>query len=190
MLVYEKRINDEKHLYGTMQNVPSESDVELTYKDEEGTEIIPVSGDNYLDKSFGRIQRIRRISDNKMVNVFIGDTQIIGDEVTSPEPPVVSGYKHVIRMYANNGSHDTEFNATIENDDETEFTQATLEAWLSENGYTSAGTYYEEVETLGGPEVDGIASKSEGVVCCRYAGGTSGTNIDTFIGDTVTPANQ
>lgn len=75
MLVYEKKVDDERHLLGTLGQIPSEDDVELTYKDLDGDEISPIKGDIYRDNKSGGMYRE---SDGKTVNVFIGDTCIIG----------------------------------------------------------------------------------------------------------------
>lgn len=188
MLVYEKKAEGVRHLYGNYSgNTPLDADPQLTYKDADGATLTPVAGDTYVDGgSSDGTQRIVRKSDNKVVNVFIGDNQIIGDEII---PPVVESYKHTMRMYANNGTSDSEFNVIVENDDDTEFTQTTLEAWLAENGYTTADDkYYDEIVNVAGPEVTGVASKSTGVVVVEFESG-AGADVDTFVGDTVTPAN-
>lgn len=82
MLVYEKKVEDKRHLFGTLGNVPSEDDVQLTYKDNDGDVITNLTtNETYLDDGHGGI--IRK-SDDKEVNVFIGDDCIIG-EVSTPE---------------------------------------------------------------------------------------------------------
>lgn len=79
MLVYEKKVDGVRHLYGKVEGtIPAASDTQLTYKDAEGQELELVEKDTYKDDGKGGIYRV---SDNKAVNVFIGDTQIIGDEV-------------------------------------------------------------------------------------------------------------
>lgn len=75
MLVYEKKVDGERRLLGTLGQIPSEDDVELTYKDLDGDEISPIKGDIYRDNKSGGMYRE---SDGKTVNVFIGDTCIIG----------------------------------------------------------------------------------------------------------------
>lgn len=71
MLIYEKN----NKLFGTLENFPGENDQELIYKDDQGAELTLSRDDVYLDNKRGGI--IRK-SDNKMVNVFIGDFQVIG----------------------------------------------------------------------------------------------------------------
>lgn len=79
MLVYEKKVDGVRHLYGKVEGtIPAASDTQLTYKDAEGQELELVEKDTYKDDGKGGIYRV---SDNKAVNVFIGDTQIIGEEI-------------------------------------------------------------------------------------------------------------
>lgn len=83
MLVYEKKVDDERRLFGTMKYVPADDDVELTYKDADGAEITPIEKDSYVDNGHGGI--IRK-SDDKQVNVFIGETMIIPKDGEAPTP--------------------------------------------------------------------------------------------------------
>lgn len=75
MLVYEKGVGEERHLYGTMANIPSDEDVQLSFKDADGN---PVEGltltETYLDNGHGGI--IRK-SDSEPLTVFIGENNII-----------------------------------------------------------------------------------------------------------------
>lgn len=88
MLVYEKKVNGERHLFGKVEGtVPSESDVQLTYKDTDGTTITPELSDTYLNDGHGGI--IRK-SDGEAINVFIGDTQIIGEEIEAESTPEIT----------------------------------------------------------------------------------------------------
>lgn len=80
MLVYEKKSDGARHLYGNASGTqPTADDVQLTYKDAEGSNLTVSESDTYLNDGKGGIVRK---SDNKAVNVFIGDTQIIGGEIT------------------------------------------------------------------------------------------------------------
>lgn len=82
MLVYEKKVDGTRHLFGTVNGtIPSNDDVQLTYKDAEGSTLTLSESDTYLDNKHGGI--IRK-SDGKDVNVFIGDVEIIGGEITPP----------------------------------------------------------------------------------------------------------
>ena len=76
MLVYEKKVEGTRHLFGKVEGtIPADSDVQLTYKDAGGNTLTVSESDTYLNDGKGGI--IRK-SDNKAVNVFIGNTQIIG----------------------------------------------------------------------------------------------------------------
>ena len=59
MLVYEKWVteSDEKvrPLYGTLANVPSESDNQLVYQDADGDTVTPSLSNKYLDDGHGGI---------------------------------------------------------------------------------------------------------------------------------------
>ena len=59
-------------------------------KIEEGNDLELVANDTYRDHSSNGVQRIKRDSDGKMVNVFIGEKQIIGDEVEPVEKELES----------------------------------------------------------------------------------------------------
>lgn len=83
MLIYEKTVDNATHLYGTLGNIPGNSDNQLVYKDYDGDTLTIVAGDSYVDGgSANGIQRIVRLSDGKDVNVFIGDDCVIGQVVT------------------------------------------------------------------------------------------------------------
>jgi len=273
MFVYEKKVDGVTHLYGNIEdNKPSTEDVQLTYTDSTGATITPEVNDSYVDGSKLDKKHMFRVSDDKEINVFIGDTCIIGEDVEPPVVPILdniavttaptkveyqegesldlsgmvvtatyddestkdvtakcvtvpeagtilsdetsveisytegevtktasvtisvapapaTGFKHTIRMYANNGSSDSEFNAIIENDDDTEFTEDTLDLWLRENHYiTSEDQFYENIENVAGPTVTGIASNAESTIVCLFEDHME-VDLDTFVGDTVTPAN-
>lgn len=188
MLVYGKKVENSMKLFGTTGSIPAVTDSELTYLDEAGNALTIVANDTYKDASSGGTLRIKRLSDGKFVNVFVGETQIIGDTVQPA--PVVVGQKHTIRMTTNDGTDDVAFDVTIENESETKFTSTTLEAWLAAGGYTTAASkYYENVVNVVDTDtkVTGIASKGAGAIVCELQGG-SGTDA-TFVSDTVVPAN-
>ena len=90
MLVYEKKVDSARHLFGTMGNIPSNDDAQLTYKDGDGNTLSPAPtlADTYLDNGHGGI--IRK-SDNKEVKVFISTTQIIPATSTSGDTSAVVG---------------------------------------------------------------------------------------------------
>lgn len=79
MLVYEKTVDNARHLYGTMGNIPANSDSQLTYKDSYGNAVEPTLSQSFVDDGKGGI---KRVSDNKEINVFIGETNIIPGSFT------------------------------------------------------------------------------------------------------------
>ena len=88
MLVYEKKVDNTRHLYGKVEGtVPAVDDTQLTYKDAEGNTLTIQEKDTYKDDGKGGIFRT---SDNKAVNVFIGETQIIGEEIEEPDTPLIT----------------------------------------------------------------------------------------------------
>lgn len=88
MLVYEKKVEGVRHLYGKVEGtIPAADDVQLTYKDAEGQELELVEKDTYKDDGKGGIYRV---SDKAAVNVFIGDTQIIGEEIEAEPTPEIT----------------------------------------------------------------------------------------------------
>lgn len=88
MLVYEKKVDGERHLFGTTtSSIPSQEDVQLTYKDEDGQELTLQEKDTYLNDGKGGIVRK---SDKAAVNVFIGNTQIIGEEIEEKSEPEIT----------------------------------------------------------------------------------------------------
>lgn len=86
MLVYEKGVGEERHLYGTMANIPSDEDEQLSFKDADGN---PVEGltltETYLDDGHGGI--IRK-SDSEPLTVFIGENNIIPGPAVFEKTPV------------------------------------------------------------------------------------------------------
>lgn len=78
MLLYTKVIyeNDKaiRKIYGAVNNIPSEDDVEVVYKDKEGNILTLVADDTYVDDGKGGIVRL---SDSKAVDVYVESTKII-----------------------------------------------------------------------------------------------------------------
>lgn len=88
MLVYEKKVDEQRHLFGTMGNVPSDDDVQLTYKDEDGATASPTLQDTFLDDGHGGIKMVHDesgIITESELNVFIGDVNIIPGDFEAPE---------------------------------------------------------------------------------------------------------
>ena len=73
MLVYEKKVEGTRHLFGTLGSVPSGDDVQLSYLND-NKEAVEVSlSDSYFDAGHGKIKN----SEGTIINVAIGDTIII-----------------------------------------------------------------------------------------------------------------
>ena len=96
MLLYTKVFQEEqgpvRKVYGTLNNIPAESDKEVTLMDAEGAELEVVANDTYLDNGHGGIVRA---SDKKAVNVIVDGVAVIGEKVekeaeesTNEEEPV------------------------------------------------------------------------------------------------------
>lgn len=84
MLIYEKKLaNGEKHLFGTLENIPGENDLQLTYKDKDG-EVLDIEEYIYFYNGEPRLMfggaSQRQLPDitDKQVNVWLGDKLIIG----------------------------------------------------------------------------------------------------------------
>ena len=88
MLLYTKVLQEEqgpvRKVYGTLKNIPAESDKEVTLMDAEGTEFKAVAGDTYLDDHKGGIVRA---SDKKAVNVIVDGVAVIGKKVEKETEP-------------------------------------------------------------------------------------------------------
>ena len=82
MLVYEKKVEGERHLYGTLSSIPSDSDQRLIYKDENGDTIQPTLSDGFKDDGHGGIKDIEQ---DCKVNVFIGETCVIPPNYVAAE---------------------------------------------------------------------------------------------------------
>lgn len=74
MLLYTKVIDGQRKIYGAVNNVPSEDDVEVIYKDKEGNTLTLVTNDVYVDDGKGGVIRL---SDNKAIDVYVESTKII-----------------------------------------------------------------------------------------------------------------
>lgn len=85
MLIYEKKVDNVRKLYCNYTGtVPTNSDVELSYKDSDGNTLTLTQGDSYVDGgSSNNIQKIKRLSDNENVVVYAGDNLLIGSIVSS-----------------------------------------------------------------------------------------------------------
>ena len=83
MLIYETKVEGQRHLFGTNASVPSNSDEQLTYKDADNHEISDISIYKFFyengKKMFANTS-VRQLpsSDDELVNVWLGDELVIG----------------------------------------------------------------------------------------------------------------
>lgn len=87
MLIYEKKVDDKRKLFGTVDNIPDKEDKEVIFEDEDGAPVELIPGDTYLDDGHGGI--IRK-SDGKFIAVLIDNNGeevgvIPSDDYVSPE---------------------------------------------------------------------------------------------------------
>lgn len=81
MLVYEKTVDGTRHLYGAPTGIPSNSDEQLTYKDDKGEAISDIADFKLI---YGTTQLMKGTkttlpsSDDEVINVSCGDAIIIG----------------------------------------------------------------------------------------------------------------
>jgi hypothetical protein len=83
MLVYEKIVDGEKHLFGTLGNIPAEDDMRLTYKNDAGEEITTIKDFKLFygtPKLMKASLEILPTESDTAVNVFLGETCLIGSE--------------------------------------------------------------------------------------------------------------
>lgn len=73
MLVYEKKVDGVRHLFGTMGTIPSNEDSQLTYVDENDDPVTVSLSDSYFDAGHGGIKN----SEGTEINVILDDTVII-----------------------------------------------------------------------------------------------------------------
>lgn len=87
MLIYEKKVQGVNHLFGTEGNVPSESDEQLSYKDNVGNEVDVSDMVFFYDKKgtiYGNESKLQiPTNEDEKILVYLGDELIIGtvDEV-------------------------------------------------------------------------------------------------------------
>lgn len=84
MLVYEKKVDGVRHLFGTVNNIPSNSDNQLVYQDADGDTVSPSLSYQYLDDGHGGITMVDaegtetfvavniKKADNSLVNIIPG----------------------------------------------------------------------------------------------------------------------
>lgn len=86
MLIYEKFVQGTRKLFGSLLNVPTSSDVELTYKDRDGDTVTITPGDSYVDDKNGGIIRTK---DNRFIAVYIGDQNVVPGKDFEPVTKVL-----------------------------------------------------------------------------------------------------
>lgn len=94
MLIYEKKVNSERHIFGTTANVPSESDNQLEYYDLNSIteKIEPTLNDTYLDNGHGGI--IQKSTGIQILSSFTdseGNNVIVVPQVKSGEIAFIYG---------------------------------------------------------------------------------------------------
>ena len=152
MLIYEKKVEGQRKIFGTLGNIPSTEDEALVYTTEDGTEIDDLTlNEQYVDSGNGGIIRVK---DNTEVYVSLGDTVIVPPngkvvpvlesiEVTTLPTLVEYGYSHqkydwtgmvVTATYSNGDSEevtdyttDPEDGADVPNDNRTVTVTVTYE---------------------------------------------------------------
>ena len=82
MLIYEKKVDGEKHLFGTEANIPSDEDTQLTYEDNAGEEIDDIKDYTFFYEDGGIMfgnesKRQLPADDDVAVNVWMGEMRII-----------------------------------------------------------------------------------------------------------------
>lgn len=86
MLIYEKKVDGVTHLFGTFSNVPSNTDVQLTYKGADGQLIADIRALKFFYQRGiallgGKSVRQIPAEDDIKVNVYLGEELIIGEKV-------------------------------------------------------------------------------------------------------------
>ena len=75
MLVYEKKVEGQRKIFGTLENIPSAEDEALVYTTEDGTEIDDLTlNEQYVDSGNGGIIRV---ADNTEIFVSLDSTVIV-----------------------------------------------------------------------------------------------------------------
>lgn len=88
MLVYAKIVDGETKLFGTLGNIPDESDKELTYKDSTGAAVEIKAGGVYVtfsENGTAYVSKVEESGTTTPLSVYIGDTLIIGKAAEASE---------------------------------------------------------------------------------------------------------
>jgi len=90
MLIYTKIVDGERHLFGTLANIPSEDDVQLTYKNADGEEVSEIDAFKFFYGTkvalfAGESDRQLPSEEDTQISVWIGDTAVLGVEEDEEE---------------------------------------------------------------------------------------------------------
>ena len=90
MLIYTKIVDDQRHLFGTLNNLPSDDDVQLTYKNVEGEEVADISVFKFFYGTKNALfagESDRQVTSDKdtQISVWIGDEAVLGVEEDGEE---------------------------------------------------------------------------------------------------------
>lgn len=91
MLVYEKKVDDTRHLFGTMGTIPSAGDSQLSYVDNNDDPVTVSLSGSYFDDGHGGI----KTADGTSINVILDDTVIIpkGGEMPLSDDCDITSFK-------------------------------------------------------------------------------------------------
>lgn len=90
MLIYTKIVDGQRHLFGTLNNLPSDDDVQLTYKNAEGEEVADISVFKFFYGTknalfAGESDRQVTSDEDTKISVWIGDEAVLGVEEDEEE---------------------------------------------------------------------------------------------------------
>lgn len=108
MLVYEKWVTETvdgvatpvRHLYGTVSNIPSDSDNQLVYQDADGDSVTPTLSAQYFDNGEGGITMVTEEDDQKVetflaVNIKKSDNSLVNIVPGGSYTPVTKELKSI-----------------------------------------------------------------------------------------------
>lgn len=76
MFIYEKKVENNRQVWGTMGSIPDNNSVRLTYKDQDGSAVTPLLNYKYNDDGFGGIMMNNGNAEIPL-SVFIGNDQVV-----------------------------------------------------------------------------------------------------------------
>lgn len=91
MLIYEKKVEGERHLFGTMGTIPSNEDSQLSYVDNNDDPVEVSLSNSYFDDGHGGIKD----AEGTQINVMLGDVVIIpkGGEASLSNKCEITSFK-------------------------------------------------------------------------------------------------